>query len=78
MTDWTAQESRTCSERRALVLAHPDLAKRLTERPLSYSRPENWTGYVPPLQWRGEHNDSVHRRALVAIVEAAEARENGE
>lgn len=35
-------------QRRARVLAHPDLAARLTQPPLNYTRPEQWTGYVPP------------------------------
>lgn len=35
-------------ERRARVLAHPDLARRLTQPPLSYKRPEQWNGYIAP------------------------------
>ncbi len=36
------------ASRRKRVLAHPDLAKLLTERPLGFQRPEQWNGYVPP------------------------------
>ena len=36
------------SDRRAAVLSHPDLAKRLTQPLFSYARPEQWTGYIPP------------------------------
>jgi hypothetical protein len=45
-----------CQERRARVLKHPDLAKRLTEAPLKYGRPEAWNGYVPPAEgpWGGQ------------------------
>jgi len=37
-----------CAERRARVLKHPDLAKRLTEQPVGYSDPAHWNGWVPP------------------------------
>jgi hypothetical protein len=40
--------SSECAERRARVLKHPDLAKRLTEPPLGYSDPAHWNGWVPP------------------------------
>ncbi len=39
---------RAADERRRRVLAHPDLAQRLTARPLGFQRPEQWNGYVPP------------------------------
>lgn len=48
--------------RRARVLRHPDLAKRLTQRPLSYEQPEQWNGYIPPLHgpWgRATYNTSI-------------------
>lgn len=57
---------------RDLVLAHPDLAQRLTEQPLNYATPQQWTGFVPPEQWGGRRNASPVRDALVEIV--AEAR----
>jgi hypothetical protein len=59
---------------RAMVLAHPDLAERLTQPPLSYQRPEQWNGFVPPDTFNGQHNDSPRRAALVAIVAEAESR----
>lgn len=34
--------------RRDRVLAHPDLAKRLTQPPLSLSQPTKWSGWIPP------------------------------
>jgi hypothetical protein len=34
--------------RRARVLRYPDLARRLTEPPLSYRRAEDWSGWIPP------------------------------
>lgn len=36
------------AERRARVLRYPDLATRLTQPPLLFRRPEDWTGWVPP------------------------------
>jgi hypothetical protein len=60
---------------RDVVLAYPDLAKRLTDSPLDYERPEQWNGFVPPAEFNGVHNDSPRRAALVAIVEEARQRE---
>ena len=60
-------------KRRAAVLNNPELARKLTAPPLRYAQPEHWNGYVPPQIWQGTANDSPHRRALVAIVSAAEA-----
>lgn len=34
--------------RRDRVLAHPDLAKRLTEPPLGFPDPTDWSGWIPP------------------------------
>src|SRR5258708_27557204 len=39
---------RECAERRARVLKHPDLAKRLTEPPISYAKATQWNGWIPP------------------------------
>lgn len=36
------------SARRARVLAHPDLVQRLTERPLRFTDPYRWNGWIPP------------------------------
>jgi len=66
------------AERRKLVLAHPDLAVRLTEEPIGYERPEQWTGYVPPLIWNGELNDSARRAALAEICAEALRRYGGD
>lgn len=40
--------SRESEDRKARVLRYPDLARRLTQPPLNYQRPEDWTGWVPP------------------------------
>lgn len=67
-------------ERRARVLAHSDIAKRLTESPLNYPTPDMWNGYVPPAEvptingWK--RNESIRRRALVLILNAVRDREN--
>jgi len=49
---------RECQARRTRVLAHPDLAQRLTEPPLRLVRPECWNGYIPPRTL--PDNDRVH------------------
>lgn len=67
----------TNAERRRAVLSHPDLAERLCEHPLSYKRPDQWTGYIPPEMWQGQPNRSPRREALVAIYEEALARSQG-
>lgn len=68
----------TTAANRAAVLAHPDLAKKLTEPPLGYARPEQWNGFVPakltPTEDGYELNDSGRRRAFVALIEEAHAR----
>lgn len=78
MTAWdryTATPRLQNERRRALVLRHPEVARRLTRPPLDYARPEQWTGYIPPESWNGEHNDSPRRAALLDIIAAAEAVE---
>lgn len=57
-----------CHAERDRVLRHPDIAKRLCDPPLRYSRPEVWNGYVPSETWQGRHNDSPQRAALLAII----------
>lgn len=74
----TAAAVKTCAERRARVLAHPDLAAALTKPPLSYSRPEVWNGYVPPaLDSNGRRNESTRRAALIELLNAVAEREEG-
>jgi hypothetical protein len=71
-----AEEREQCSNRRARVLAHPDIAQRLTDRPMSYARPDQWTGYIPPYLVSGEKvNSSPIRHQLVAICVAVNQRE---
>lgn len=66
--------------RRAAVLAHPDLAERLTQPPLSYAKAEQWNGGIPPKHspedagGRVKPNDSPRRAALVEICEEAHRR----
>lgn len=62
-------------DRRARVLAHPDLAGTLTKPPLDYARADQWTGYVPPATWSGSMNDSPRRTALVMVCAEALKRE---
>jgi hypothetical protein len=65
-------------ERRERVLGHPDLAARLTEEPIGYGRPEQWNGFVPPLVWNGQFNDSPRRAALAEICAEALKRHGGD
>lgn len=43
-----ADSKRGSAARRARVLAHEDLAQRLTEPPLRLSHPTKWSGWIPP------------------------------
>lgn len=86
MTNWAEQIARIqaravseVAERRARVLRHPDLAARLTRRPLEFTSPEKWNGFVPPKTvptldgWKP--NDSAARAALVEICAEALRRD---
>jgi len=39
---------KVCRERRGAVLKHPDLAAKLCRYPLSFERPDQWNGNLPP------------------------------
>jgi hypothetical protein len=67
-----AEQRAQLARDRALVLAQPDIAKRLTEAPLGYARPEQWNGFVPPEIWNGARNDSPRRAALLEIIDDAQ------
>jgi hypothetical protein len=43
-----ARSKQESSARQARVLAHPDLARRLTDPPLKLSDPGRWSGWIPP------------------------------
>lgn len=65
---------------RELVLAHPDLAERLTAWPVSHTTAQTWNGYIPPLMTcaeAGRRNDSARRTALIEIVAEAMERDYG-
>jgi hypothetical protein len=75
------------AQRRLGVLSHPDLAARLCEPPLSYSKPQQWNGYLPPATGPygarrkgdpdsvdGADNESIMRRTLLDILRDLEAR----
>lgn len=70
-----------CKHNRATVLAHPDLAERLTEPPCRFTTAEMWTGYIPPAYLEGRYgeaipNNSPYRAQLVALVDEAARRRN--
>lgn len=51
-------------QRRARVLKHEDLRKRLTESPLNFTRADKWSGYVPP-EWVNIGEDELLRSARI-------------
>lgn len=61
--------------RKAAVLAHDDLARRLTEPPLNFAQPTQWNGGIPPETYGGERNDSARRDALAELTAEAERRQ---
>lgn len=65
----TRQAHQEAEQRRARVLAHPDLAERLRVA-LSLSSAAHWNGYVPPADCSGPV-----RRELIAILHAVIERE---
>lgn len=65
---------RVAAHRRALILKHPDLAARLTDKPFRFSRPECWNGFIPPATWNQAINTDPSRRALLELVAEAERR----
>lgn len=86
MTEWAKQITQIqaaavseIAERRARVLRYPDLAARLTQRPLEFSTPEKWNGYVPPKTVPTldgyKPNDSATRAVLVEICAEALRRD---
>lgn len=71
----SAEERAKCQERRARVLAHPDIAAELLKPPFSASNPLFWSGYIPPAYHQGHHNDSPIRKQLIAICNMVAERE---
>ena len=68
----TAQAHERNVAQRALVLAHPEVARRLTDYPLALREPKCWNGFVPPELWREERNDTPQRAQLLAIIAEAQ------
>lgn len=66
-----AEAKSDCAANRAAVLGHPDLAIKLTQPPLEYGKPEQWNGYIPPLLFGEQLNNSARRKALVELVTEA-------
>jgi hypothetical protein len=63
------------ARRRGLVIRHPDLAARLTEKPFRFSKPEFWTGFVPPAHWGQSLNNDPTRPILLELIAEAERRQ---
>lgn len=68
-----AEGKRNAAARRALILRHPDIAAKLLLPPLNYKFPEQWAGAMPPENWGGSLNNAPERKAILALVEEAEA-----
>jgi hypothetical protein len=75
LTSIAAAAGQECAQRRADVLAHPDLAARLVAE-LGYQRPDQWNGFIPPATFNGAPNDSPRRAALMLISAEAWKREH--
>lgn len=74
---WRRQHADAMARReanRAAVLAHPDLAERLTQPPIGYTKPEQWHGGTGPDTFNGGHNDSPRHAALAELVAEAMRR----
>lgn len=69
-----AEAQRAAAHRRGLVLRYPDLAAKLTERPLRFTTPEHWNGFIPPATWNQALNTTPGRPVLLALVAEAEKR----
>jgi hypothetical protein len=79
----TAARAQTTDQHR-LIMRYPDIRDRLCQPPLSYDRPEQWHGYIPPA-YDGEREDgttplnaSPYRAALMALLEEAAERADAE
>jgi hypothetical protein len=70
----SAQAKAENDRRKRLVLAHPDLAAKLTEAPIGFARPDCWSGYVAMEIGINGINRSPIRRALAALLAEAERR----
>lgn len=58
-----------------LVLAHPDLAAKLTQPPIGYKHADDWNGWVPPeLDSNGRTNDAPRAVALGHLIGEAQHR----
>jgi len=52
------------ADRRARVLKHDDLARRLTDE-LGYTKPQRWTGYIPPRLWPLDDDGELLRSSVM-------------
>lgn len=70
-----------CKANRGRLLAHPDLAEKLTKAPMNLPDPAMWNGYIPPEHWGGKYggarNDSGIRAFLVRLMDEVTAAERG-
>jgi hypothetical protein len=71
----STEERTKCQDRRARVLAHPDLAALLCEPPFSLANPMFWSGYIPPQYHMQKPNNSPIRKQLIMICQLVAKRE---
>ena len=72
------------ADQHKLINRYRDIAAKLCEPPLSYARPDQWHGYIPPAydaETEGgvtRLNTSPRRAALLALLEEAAERADAE
>lgn len=78
------QAAKQTADQHKLINRYRDIAAKLCAPPLGYDRPDQWHGYIPPA-YDAEHtdgvvplNDSPRRTALLALLEEAAERADGE
>jgi hypothetical protein len=79
-----AEAHKQSVEQRKLILTYPDIAAKLCQAPFGYAEPLQWTGFIPPPYesegpgGMGRPNRSPYRAALLALLEEAAERADGE
>lgn len=78
------QAAKQSDDQHKLINRYKDIAAKLCDPPLSYDKPEQWHGYIPPA-YDGEREDgttplnhSPRRVALMALLEEAAERADAE
>jgi hypothetical protein len=82
--DAARDAAKRTDDQHKLITRYKDIAAKLCDPPLSYAKPEQWHGYIPPA-YDAERidgvislNDSPRRTALLALLEEAAERADSE